>query len=556
LKDLVFSFFLVTNPGKFFETSVLPLLPFFEFISEDRVMVYPQKVPLIRIPYWRQVARFVRSLIERFKQSIALLPEGARQLIDAVLRLEPEFGELQYLLIVETCICGYLTKFMSTPNKPILGDAARVLMCLCPLPSALRRDIQPLLDDEALEIDSLLEAMRPTSEPLDDLKDAFEITGRLTLVTTRDLALLFKAVKRYQEFVPESKRKILGAPLAGIMEPKVITDSQFLQVRMMASEGRIEEISLKPTQPYDELADLLNVVDFAPMQYASPDELQHEIATMCSAFISPMLEQKLTSELLVDTGDVQAAVIDNHIALKKFSERLCSALFAAENEKDRLRGQLATLFQILARSNIVPALVELYPLDFIVREEDVFAPTEAYGRIIANVSARISCLGLTSENEHIVRRTFFLEFVDHIDMACEFQRMIKIDRIPARFAQFCQSNSQAVTELTVQRVKILSRAATTFQWIRCAHSISYNLDVALKALHPLTIFPRSAVALAIAMSGNSEVPAFVAFVSKYLKDDRIASVIMTDHEKRLIRTLQDAALTLGKDPGDRPLSLL
>jgi hypothetical protein len=201
-------------------------------------------------------------------------------------------------------------------------------------------------------------------------------------------------------------------------------------------------------------------------------------------------------------------------------------------------------------------LVELYPFDFIAREEDILAPTEAYGRIIANVSQRISVLGLTPENEHIVRRTFFLDFVDHIDAACEFQKIIKIDKVPARFAHFCQSNAQAVTELSVQRVKILSRAATTFQWIRCAHSISSNLNIALKALHPLTIFPSSAVSLAIAMSGNPEVPAFVAFVTKYLQDERIASVIMTEHEKSLIKTFITASQALGRDSSGRRLSLI
>jgi hypothetical protein len=119
LRDFVFSFFLVPNPGTFFDNAVLPLLPFFEFISEDRVMVYPQRRPMVRIPYWRQVARFVSSLIDRFKHSIALLP-------DAVIRIEPEFDDLKYILIVETFICGYLTRYMSAPETPILADAAKV----------------------------------------------------------------------------------------------------------------------------------------------------------------------------------------------------------------------------------------------------------------------------------------------------------------------------------------------------------------------------------------------------------------------------------------------
>jgi hypothetical protein len=493
-------------------------------------------------------------LIQRFKESIALFPEAARQLSDSVIRLSDKFGDLKYILIVETFICGYLTRYMSSPDTPVLVDAAKALACLCPMPHPLRRDIGRILVEEELEIDSLLEAMRPVCQSLDDLKSAFDITGRHTLVTTRDLLLLYKGARRYQEFVPAEKQKVLGTSLCGIMEPKVITDASYLQIKVMSSEGSLDALNLRPTEPYDGLADLLNLVDFRPMEYGTPDELQREIRATCAAFISPLLEQRLTPDFLVNTAEVLEDVSQNHITLKSFSEQLCSAIFAAKNERDRLRGQLRSLFQILARSSIVPALVELYPFDFTVREGDLFAPTEAYGRIIENVTARISVLQLTPENEHIVRRTFFLDFVDNIDTAFAFQRMIKVDKMQARFALFCQANADAVTELSLRRAKFLSRAAKTFQWIRCAHSISYNLNVALKAMHPLTVLPSLAVSLAIGMSGNPELPAFTTFVAKYLNDDRIANVIMTKHEQELIKMLLDASRTLTIDERTRRMS--
>jgi hypothetical protein len=550
LKDIVFAFFLTTNPGKFFEAAVLPLLPFYEVLSEDRVMTYPQKLPLVRLRYWRQICRFVKSLIERFKSCVALLPEGARQLVDAILKIEPAFFELRYILIVENFICRYLRTYMSTTENPILTDASKVITCLCPMQNPLRRDIQALLSPETIELDSLFEAMRPTSEPLDDLVDAFEIAGRYTLVTTRDLFLLYRGVQHFQDFVSDDKKKILQQTLVGIMEPKIISDNQFLQLRVVVSEGPANEIDIKQTQPHDDLTDLLNLLNFSNLEYETPAQLQMYIGTMCSAFISPVLQQKITPDLLTNTAQVQSNVIGNHITLKKFSERLCSALFSARNESDRLRPQLNGLFAILARNSIVPALVEQYPYDFMVRNEDLLNPKDAYARIVANVTRRISSLNLTPENEHVVRKTFFMDFVDRIDIRFDFQKMIKIDRLPQKFAQFCQANSKAMRAISSERMKVMSRTATTLQWIRTIHPISYNLWVALQALHPLSIFRaggESAIPLAIAMSGNAEVASFVFFVMKYLRNPCITSVIMTNHEQKLINALRRAITVLMQD---------
>jgi hypothetical protein len=226
---------------------------------------------------------------------------------------------------------------------------------------------------------------------------------------------------------------------------------------------------------------------------------------------------------------VQSNVIGNHITLKNFSERLCSA----RNESGRLRGQLNGLFAILARNSIVPALVEQYPYDFMVRKDDLLDPNGAYARIVANVTRRISSLNLTPENEHVVRKSFFMDFVDRIDIRFDFQKMIKIDRLPQKFAQFCQANSKAMRAVSSERLKVMSRTAATLQWIRTIHPISYNLWVALRALHPLSIFRgggESVMPFTIAMSGNAEVASFVFFVTKYLHNPRIANVIMTDRE--------------------------
>jgi hypothetical protein len=399
------------------------------------------------------------------------------------------------------------------------------------MPNALRKDIQTVITEEHLEIDSLLQLMRPSSEPFDELLDAFEIAGKFTLITTRDLALIFKGVQTFQEIVPEARKTVLAAPLAGLAAPKVVNDNQFLPLRVVASEYTSEDFDLRPTQPYDELIDLLNLVNFCEFEYDTPTDLSNQMRKMCSVFISPVLEQKLTPELLVETSQVQSNVIENHIFLKKFSEQLCSALFSARNETNRIKCQLASLSVILARHMIVPTLREKYPLDFMLKDSRFF---ESVGR-------RTSRLGLLAENERLLKKTLFLDFLDEV----EFKKVSghKYHKI---FAHFCQANSRVAQELSVQRRRILSRAAATFQWVRCGHPVSYNLYVALRALHPLTIFEEHAVTLAIAMSGNPEVAVFMDLADSFLTDARVAEVIMNEHERELVYYLRKAMITLGK----------
>jgi hypothetical protein len=358
------------------------------------------------------------------------------------------------------------------------------------------------------------------------------------------LLLLFRGTHGFQQHVPDEKRRILAGPLAGVMEPKVVNDTQFLSVRVAISEGHGNDIELKSTQPYDELVDLLNVLNFSELEYETPADLQRHILHTCSAFVSPLLVQKLTPELLTETAEVQENVVGNHVMLKRFSERVCSALFAARNEGARLESQLNSLFEILARSAIVPSLIEQYPLDFIVKEENIFQPDEASSRIIWNVTCRIDSFEMTEESEQIVKKTFFLDFLDRIDRAFDFQKRIKTDRFPHYFGRFCQQNSQVATQLSPQRLRVLSRSAKAFQWVRCVHPISYNLYVALKALHPLSIFTENAAAMALAMSGNGDVPGFVHFINKYMRESRLENIILSEPEKALIANLRKAQISV------------
>jgi hypothetical protein len=174
-------------------------------------------------------------------------------------------------------------------------------------------------------------------------------------------------------------------------------------------------------------------------------------------------------------------------------------------------------------------------------------PASACARILEKVARRIDGLGLTKENDLVVKRTFLLDFVDQIDVTFDIQKRVRANQFREASVEFCRQNARITQELSVQRVKVLSRAAETFQWVRSVHPISYNLYVALKALHPLAAFEQPPIALAIAMSNNPEVPAFVEFLNTYLMPSPIADVIMTEAEKQLLADLAEASQLLTVD---------
>jgi hypothetical protein len=538
LKDLVFSFFLVSNPGQFFDSSVLPLLPFCKMCTEDRALVYAPGSHLVRLDYWKQIALFVERLIPRMRTSIALLPGAARDLAGLILDIGRD--DFKYVMLIEVCICRYLSHYVNTPDRELLQDTARVILCGCPMETRLAKEIAQVLRVIHIEVDSLMEAMRPGGLVTDDLAKGMDAYGHYTLVTTRDLALILRATATFQRFVPEESRGVLGSTLGGIMEPKSIDDVGFLNLRTWVSDSGTAEIALKSTQPYDELVDILNSIDVDVLDFQSPEELRENILVMCRSFVSNVLELQLTVDLLSDTETVEQKVTENRKTLQKFSDDLCTALFAARNEIKRCQKQCASLFSIHARISLVPALVEQFPYDFQFHHADVFTPEEAYDRLIQKVARRTGDLQLPPANEHIVTRTFFLDFVDQIDIAVEFQKKVKTAQVQQKLSGFLQLNSESMLEVSPQKRKLISRAATHFQKVQSRHTISYNLSMAIGALNLLTIFPDTAIMMAVALSGNAEVPSFTYFATRYFRDEKVAGVLMTPEERAHIERLRRA----------------
>ena len=539
LKDLVFSFFFASNPGRFFENAFEPLIPSARDFTEDREFHYSGQ-PVSRRGYWFQIALFTRKMVERMQSCACLLSDNARILIAKLKELAPNFANLKYIAVIESCICRYLDKYVDCPFSEVNRSVSKVLLCACPMNHLLKDVISPVLEQVPINVDGLIEALATNREMSSDINDAIDMAGRCTIITSRDLSLLFKMVDRINEFLPATQTKAFQGALAGIMAPKVINDTDLISLRVWLCDSSLDDISLENTQPYDEILDLMDTIDIAKMNYKSEQELRQLIIDNCELFTTPFIEQKLSVSTLEDTSQALANVRSNLHTLQQLSQRIFAALFATENERDRSLEQLKNLATIHAKANIMPALVEHHSHELIFTHNDIFEPCECYDRLIKAVNHHIGELDVASYCVPILQKCFFLDFIDQIDIAFDFQSKVKTNKLPAQFSSFCQRGKDHFQSLSKQRKQAMSRAANAFQWVKRTNRVGYNLNIVFKALRMASMFPDDSLPLVLAISGNPDIVCFLYFAAKYFSDKRIADVIMTPVEQDLISKMRKA----------------
>lgn len=539
LKDLIFSFFFASNPGRFFENAFEPLIPSARDFTEDREFHYSGS-PLSRRGYWLQIALFTKKMVNRMQSCVSLLPDNARILIRRLKELEPSFPDMKYISIIESCICRYLERYVDCPFGDVNRSVAKVLLCACPMPHRLKDVITPVFKQVSIDIDELIDTLGTDREMSSDITDAMDMAGRYTIITSRDLSLLFHMTHRFNSFLPETKMKVFENALAGIMAPKVVNDSDLISLRVWLTDSSLDNVCLENTQPYDEILDLMETINISELSYTTAEELRQLIIDDCEVFTTPFVEQKLSTATLEDTSQALSNVHMNLETLRQLSQRIFAALFATENERDRNLEQLRALASLHAKKNLVPALVEHHSHELVFTHNDIFEPCDCYDRLISAVNRRVAELGVASYNIPILQKCFFLDFIDQIDIAFGFQSKVKTNKLPAQFSGFCQRDKDLFQSLSMQRKRAMSQAANAFQWVKKTNRVGYNLAIVFKALHTASMFPDEALPLVLAISGNPDLVCFVYFAAKYFADRRIADVLMTEEEQEMMGKMHKA----------------
>lgn len=540
IKDIIFSFFISTNPSNFFNTSILPILGDNCLFIEDVKFSYSKS--LNRSLYWSKIVTFVSKVLERMKSSSSLLPEKAKVLIIAIYDVCDKYTLLKYELIVDSLVCRYIKCYVESSTNLVLNDSIKVIQCMCGLPTLLSEETQFIIKSMNYNIDSFIDSLKSRTKIDESITQAVKYAGCVTLITSRDLSLIYRYTEFFIKYInkdnmnqeTEKTCKILN----GIDIPNKDSDDQYIMLRTSSFENQSETEKPLPIAPYDEIIDLINTIDLSKIPFETADELQQQLFNYCTLYLKPSMKQRITTDVLNNTKQVLLNIQENHQKQRKLSDSFSSALFVISNEIKKYDDHYSNVINIVLKRMIIPALIDQYPCDFLFNHKDIFSPCSSYDRLIETVDKRIYSLNVSKENETRLIKSFFEDFIDQIDIAFNFQKKVKVNQISNLIQKFLKMNLNALSSVGNQRQKLIKRSSQLFKCILSSHKISFNLSMALSATNLISLLPDDALLLAIAISENPEIFGFIYFTNSYLKDERIANVILTQEEKQLLNKLR------------------
>lgn len=558
LDDIVFGYFLATNPGYFFDNAIEPVLNITISFIQDIIYYYTKT--LCRTSYWKKVIHFVRIILERMTSMIYLLPISARKLITLLIQSTEKNNEseLKYKLIVDNIICRYITTYIRSPNMILLSDAAIVLRTSCSIPTYIGKEATQLVLNSNIKqlIDNLFNAVKTDKETTSDFSLALNLIGSFTFITPRDLGLLFRSITSYVELCEKpstptevsANRPIIKKKFTGIDIPSSNSDQKYLQLRTSFTDQTVSNVKLAYTNPYDDLVDIINSIDTSHWEYSTPEELIDKLFKFQPFPIDTILKSTITPEILSDTEKVLTDIKNNKELLNSFLQKLSKSIFVLQNEREQFSMQCKIHRGIIMKKFVVPYIHDKNPFDFIFKLNDLFSPSTLYGKLIDNVDKRIQPLQLSTDNTFELKKIFILEFIDQIDIQFEFQTKVAKEKISKIYSDFCQGNSDTVMKLSPQISRILSNASMELQFVKNYQKISSNLTICLNAVRSLSVFDNkvAAIAMAISISGNPEIFGFLYFVNGYFKDV-ITNIILNEEERGLLDIFKEAGRALRLD---------
>ncbi|OHT11605.1 hypothetical protein TRFO_18861 [Tritrichomonas foetus] len=539
ITDLFYGYFISTHPGEYFQNSILPLIPKLLTSIEKQELKYSDKT-LVRIIYWNHMIIFVKELVDRLTTRSPLFPNSAKLLLKMIKETFPSYYKI---IIIKYLICRYINNYFPKVNN-IYYDATMILNESVGLDTYLSSDMKDMVKESNIDIERLIDKIsNPHSLFNNKIDDAVEMSGRVTLITPRSLSILHKLLTDFQSIVEESNIPVLTNYLCGISEPKNPKDDlQYIQLRVSLNDSSLMNTKIQNTQPYDEIVEIINLIDLGNESYNSAEELQQILFTNCR--ISEVQKQLLSIENLKNYESALQKIFDNKRNLSSLNEKLASTLFITQNEIDISNSNLEYLTNFLINEHLFLSLTGFYPSTLAIIHNDIFSPKSIYVSLVHTTTKFVSSLNLNQENSYLLQKKIFLDFLDQIDLAFEFQKKVKTDKMPMILSEFCQMNTHLAVELSPQKQRNLSKAAIKFQYIKPNNRVSYNLQLLLDALKNLESFSDDAIMLTISISGNIHIFGFVYFMNSYIHDSVLSNLIFTENENRLLEKMRKSTQIL------------
>lgn len=545
LKDIVFSYFLFTNPSKFFDNVVQPLLSDLMVSVDETKFKYSKETGgIFRTYYFRNLAQFVILMFQKMNESVPLLPTAARELIIRIAGINYGRYPIKYVFIIETMICGYLKDFIKTDSPELMKDICKVIRCCYPqefLPCEFAWRLGPVINEDVIDVDKFIRALNHWDTNIDDgLTYGLAATEKQSLFTSRDFMIIYNGVKNFIDACDKEVLKPLESSLLtvfqGITAPKFAHDSEFILMKAWKSTS-IRKVELKQTQSMDVFVDSMNLLDFMKIPFKSPSGLTHYLLKYCDSFLDIQKKVHIDTqqELLTNNKEQLIAAQENHEKLAEHSNRLFSSLFFICNKKEKIQNQLRTFHEINIQRNIIPNLLELFPFDILNITKEMNNLREIYINTYKDITKYLKELNILPELQESIVRDYFFEI---------FEQISKIDQqfkpendINDLLYKFNTKHSDLFDKMSPHNHDILNKAKTYFQKVVKNQTLHYNTKIIIQSMNVLRYFDDIDVQYVISMSLNAYIFQYISFFKTYMNFPKVINYFFTPQEQKYIQRL-------------------
>jgi hypothetical protein len=523
LEDLVFGFFLATNPGAFFENAVIPLLPSLtRMISSHDVRYGPAAPPpsdsidaLPRLQYWQALIVISRDMLGLMKRAIPLLPSPVRDLIRRIGSIEAGSYPLVERFVFLGLFCGYITNFVPFERPEVLVDLVHVFRCHCSqeyCPDRFFSTLSALLaKDSASRLSGFFDALLDARHPIEPLllTEGFALSGRHSIVTSRDMGLILRASHYLVAFADSAGISGLQPLVAGLLPPvNPEDDEKFLLFEAWSSDTPKIKLSQRESLPIDEALDAMNAVSIESLGFEDLSELSEKVRKLGGGFLSVTQRMRIEAEPRILTHDdrLLADLRSDCAAARQRSESFLNCLCFVNGQKEQLERTLDAIRSDYTRKTVLPGMAELWPSEFLVRKGEIDSPCKAITRVLESVGQRLNSLSnpLSAEGIRKVRNASVLALVDQYQATQRRLNPINPATFAAQFMSHGKNSHGLVSSMGKCQQAQFSQVILLLMNVNTCDHAGYYLEMLIRAMKMAGLFDNDLVAFAISQSANAE----------------------------------------------------
>lgn len=594
LSYLVTSLFLSTNPGTFFEMSVLPLIRQYGTKLEAVQFKYTKVgANLVREDYWTNLVDFTSQLISNLTKNAPLMPSAARFLITQIMKFNKTSFPFSELFIIDAMICDYLENRLLTAKTVLMHDVCNILRCGYPqtiISSPVSSTLNLLHLDlgQKINLNGLITSLHIEKVENDQLTQSIRTMEEMSLFSPRDLTLFHMMLSFFLKFANKEKVSELDSSFKGLTPPNSESiedaDDKVLCLKSWNSGlSRVTKITSKifdTGRDFDEIIDCTASIDISKLTFNTAHELSQKALLFCGKGLNCMQKLRINN-IKPDFENEVEKQIDSIKSSKKVveesSDLLSTAIFALTAENQRNSNQIKRSIMLFLRVKFIPTLNELFstPDSIIINNNfNVQASETAFqsqnmsilsnsnnnnnaGTVMVNINnlptiqaenARIKLLlsvieklsqhfQLLKNQDALMKKEYATVYIDNRDKFQKFQESYK-------------KNNEKDFQLIIQKVKQtlnsnneddLLNSRLTNEIVDCMNLISVkappsaNLRTIVKIIRLMSRLSNDERLRVMAKSDNVDVFAFAEFVKNHIiNNDKLADVMLTKNESNCI----------------------